>query len=72
MGRVFNALAADDSGSTIKVGKLKIDEDPVSARGFGITSIPALPLLQGGETVESLIGVQSKQNYRQVLEQAAV
>lgn len=62
---------ADEFGDKVKVGKLNIDENPESPRGFGISSIPAVLLFKGGKVVETLVGVQPKQNYQQVLEQAA-
>ena len=62
---------AEEFGDSVKVGKLNIDENPESSRGFGISSIPAVLLFKNGKVVETLVGVQPKQNYQHVLEQAA-
>ena len=48
---------------TVKIGKLNVDENPESAGGFGISSIPAVLLFKDGKVVETLVGVQPKERY---------
>ena len=41
-------------------GKLNVDENPLVARQFGISSIPTLILFKRGQTVNKIIGSVSK------------
>ena len=60
---------AGEYGESAKVGKLNIDENPESARQFGITSIPAVLLFKDGELVETFVGVRPRERYAQALDQ---
>ena len=54
----------------VKVGKLDIDQNLQTARAYGIRGIPSVLLFKNGEVVETLVGVQSKRRYEEVLERA--
>ena len=56
---------------TVKIGKLNVDENPQSAGGFGISSIPAVLLFKDGKVVDTLVGVQPKERYEAALGQVA-
>lgn len=45
----------------VKIAKLNVDENPVTAQKYGVMSIPTLLLFKGGEIVKQMIGVQSKE-----------
>lgn len=62
-------LARQYAGS-VRVGKLNVDENPDTARAYGISSIPAVFLFKAGEVVERFVGLQPKQRFEQVLERA--
>ena len=62
-------LARQYAGS-VKVGKLNVDENPDTARAYGISSIPAVLLFKDGQLVKNIAGLQAKQRYEQALEQA--
>ncbi len=68
VGPTIEELAEQYDG-TVKVGKLNIEENPQTASGFGIHSIPAVLLFKDGKVVETLIGVQPKERYQQALQQ---
>ncbi len=70
VGPTIEELAEQYDG-TVKVGKLNIDENPLSPSGFGIHSIPAVLLFKDGKLVETLVGVQPKERYEQALQQVA-
>jgi thioredoxin 1 len=59
-------LAAEYDGKAI-VGKLNVDENPVVARKYGITSIPTLLFFKGGEVVDQMIGVPAG-NAKKIIE----
>lgn len=54
----------------VKVGKLDIDQNLQTARAYGIRGIPAVLLFRNGEVAETLVGVQPKRRYEEVLERA--
>lgn len=71
VGPTIEELAAQFAG-TVKVGKLNIDKNPQSPRGFDIRSIPAVLLFKDGKVVETLVGVQPKIRYEQALQKVAI
>lgn len=44
----------------VKVGKVDVDVNQSVAMQYGITSIPTIMVFKGGQVVESVLGVQSK------------
>ena len=63
---------ASELGESAKVGKLNVDENPETAAKYRISSIPSVLVFHDGELVETLVGVQSKQRYRDALTQITV
>jgi len=57
---IVDDLAREFAGR-MRVAKLNIDENPVTAGRFGIQSIPALLVFKGGREVDRIIGAQPKQ-----------
>jgi thioredoxin 1 len=51
---------AEANVGTITVAKLNVDENPVTAAQWGITSIPTLNVYQNGELVKQIIGAKPK------------
>lgn len=46
----------------IVVGKVNVDEQPGLAQAFGIESIPTLVVVKGGEAVNQMVGLRSKED----------
>jgi thioredoxin 2 len=59
VGPVVEQLAVELAGR-MRVAKLNVDENPVTAARFRIQSIPALLIFKGGREVDRLIGAQQK------------
>lgn len=59
LGPVVEELATEVT--TIKIGKVNVDENPETARQFGIMSIPTIKIFKEGQIVKEFIGVQSKE-----------
>ncbi|MBI2032387.1 MAG: thioredoxin [Candidatus Levybacteria bacterium] len=53
----------------IKVGKVNVDENQVSSK-YGIMSIPTIMIFKNGQPVKSIIGAQSKENFKRAIEEA--
>lgn len=62
-------LAAEMAGR-LRVGKLNVDENPVTAARFQIRSIPALLVLRGGREIDRIVGAQPKSEIALRLERA--
>ncbi len=52
-------IAVDIEGRA-KVGKLNVDENPVTVAAYQISSIPTLLFFKNGEIVDRVVGVVSK------------
>jgi thioredoxin 2 len=66
---VIEQLASEMAGR-VRVAKLNVDDNPVTASRFNIKSIPALLILKGGGEVDRMVGVQPKQEIARRLERA--
>ena len=66
LGPTFERLA-EQFGEKVTFGKVNVDEVPEIANKFGIRSIPTLILLQGGNVVETMVGLRSEQELTQML-----
>ncbi|HEX3101196.1 MAG TPA: thioredoxin [Pyrinomonadaceae bacterium] len=57
---VIEQLAAELSGK-VRVGKLDVDANQVTASRFRVQSIPSLLIFKNGEEVDRIVGVQSRE-----------
>jgi thioredoxin 1 len=51
---------ANDKAGDLTVAKLDVDANPVTARDFGVFSIPTLILFRGGQEVKRIVGAKGK------------
>jgi thioredoxin 1 len=63
----INALA-DELQDKAVIAKLNVDENPGVPGNFGIRSIPALLVFKGGQLVDQVVGVRSKDDLKRMLE----
>jgi thioredoxin 2 len=61
---------ASDMAGRVRVGKLDIDDNPLTARRFQVRSIPTLLLLKNGREIDRIVGVQPKSEIARRVEQA--
>jgi thioredoxin len=52
---------ANELRGKVKIGKLDVDANQVTAARFHIQSIPALLIFKNGQEVDRIVGVQSKE-----------
>jgi len=69
IGPVIEELATEYDGKA-KIGKVNVDDNQQLAAQFGIRGIPTLLVIKGGETVDSLVGLQSKADVAAALDKA--
>ena len=58
---------AQDYDGRLKVVKLNVDENPVSASSFGIRSIPTLIVFEGGSEKDRILGALPKKNIEEAI-----
>ena len=66
---IIEELAKEYEGK-LKVGKVNVDENPNSASRFGIMSIPSVLVFKNGEPIKTMVGAQSKENFKKGIEEA--
>ena len=69
MNPIINDLSQEFEGK-IKIGKLNVDDAPNIASSFRIDAIPTLILFKNGKIFKKIIGVQTKESIRQVINDA--
>src|SRR3989344_6502254 len=53
----------------VTIGKMNVDENPQTAGQYGVMSIPSIVFFKNGVPVKTMVGAQSKENYKQEIEQ---
>lgn len=56
---VLDELAKEMKGR-VRIAKLNVDDNPMTASRFNIRSIPALLIMKSGKEVDRIVGVQPK------------
>jgi thioredoxin 1 len=65
---VIEELSNEYEGK-IKIGKLNVDENSQTAGQYSVMSIPSVLFFKNGSPAKTMVGVQSKENYKQEIEQ---
>jgi len=53
----------------IKIGKLNVDNSPVSASRYGVNSIPTLLFVKGGNVIDQHVGLLAKKGLQAKIDQ---
>ncbi|KKP80684.1 MAG: Thioredoxin [Candidatus Levybacteria bacterium GW2011_GWB1_35_5] len=64
---IIEELASEYSGK-LKVGKLDVDSNSQAAQDYGVMSIPSIILFKNGNPIKTMIGAQSKDNYKREID----
>lgn len=54
-------------GNGLKIAKLNVDDNPEAAGRFGVMSIPTLIVFKDGQPVDKVVGFQSKDALKNVV-----
>ena len=65
---ILDQISAEH-GDKIEIVKVNVDEEPSLAQQYGITSIPALQVFEGGQLVKAMVGAKPKFSLYQDLAQ---
>lgn len=71
LGPVIEELASEYAGRVL-IGKMNVDENPVTPGKYGIRAIPTLILFKNGEAVEQVTGAVSKDAIKNILDNKAL
>ena len=63
---ILRELEASSAGR-VEVGKLNIDENPLTAARYGVLSIPTAIVFDRGEVRETLVGARPRKHYARAL-----
>jgi len=66
---VMEQLASEMAGR-VRVAKMNVDENPVTASRFSVRSIPSLLVLRNGKEIDRIVGLQPKPEIVRRLERA--
>src|ERR1044071_2152054 len=59
VGPIIEELAPSYEGKAV-IGKLNVDDNPVVAQRFGVTSIPTMMMFKNGKLVDRMVGAAPK------------
>jgi thioredoxin 1 len=69
IGPIVEELAMEYDGK-IKVGKVNVDDNQQLASQFGIRGIPTVMIFKDGNVVHSFVGLRSKEDLAEALNEA--
>lgn len=64
---ILEQLAEEVDEDELRIYKMEVDENPETARGFGIMSIPTLLFKKDGQVVKQVAGVHTKDQIKAIL-----
>jgi thioredoxin 1 len=68
LGPTIDALSTEYEGK-VNVGKVNVDENPNLSIDYGVTNIPCVLFIKGGQVVDKQVGAAPKSAYAKKIEQ---
>lgn len=68
LGPTIDAISKEYEGKVV-VGKVNVDENPQLSINYGITSIPAVLFIKGGQVVDKQVGAAPKNVFDKKIQQ---
>ncbi|MEK7643883.1 MAG: thioredoxin [Patescibacteria group bacterium] len=72
MGPILEELANEYNAGKIKVGKLNVDDNPITAGNYKVMSIPTFLVFKAGKVVDTMVGGVGKEKLKAMLDKHAV
>ncbi|MEY8435958.1 thioredoxin [Streptococcus hyointestinalis] len=66
---ILEQLEAEFDEDDLKIVKIDVDENPETARNFGIMSIPTLMFKKDGQVVKQVAGVHTKEQLKAIIDE---
>jgi len=67
MGPIVEELANEFAGKNVKIGKVNVDENPITAGQHKVMSIPTFLVFKGGQVVDQMIGGVTKEKLKELI-----
>ncbi|MCC6185840.1 MAG: thioredoxin [Chitinophagaceae bacterium] len=67
LGPTIDALSTEYDGR-VNVGKVNVDENPNLSIEYGVTNIPCVLFIKGGQVVDKQVGAAAKSAYTKKIE----
>ena len=67
VGPIIEELAPSYEGKAV-IGKLNVDDNPVVAQRYGVTSIPTMMMFKDGKLVDRIVGAAPKGALQQFID----
>lgn len=67
VGPIIDELVKEFAGK-VKIGKINVDENSQTAGQYGVMSIPSVVFFKNGQPIKTMVGAQSKENYKREIE----
>ena len=64
---VLEQLAVEN-GASVRIGKLKVEDNPKTATKYGVRGMPTMLFLMNGEIKEMLVGFRNKAAIQKVID----
>lgn len=64
---LMEELSKEFPEEKVKIRKLNVDSNPVTASKYGIMAIPTVLLFKNGQVVEQIVGVRAKKDYVELI-----
>lgn len=68
MGPLVEELATEMDASKVKIAKLNVDDNQLTAGKFQVMSIPTFLMFKGGEKVDQIVGGMQKEKLQEFVE----
>ena len=68
---ILEQLESEFDEDQLKIVKMDVDENPETARSFGIMSIPTLMFKKDGQVVKQVAGVHTKDQLKAIIAELA-
>lgn len=70
LGPIVEELAEEYKGKAVKIGKLEVDENESTPAQYQIMSVPTLILFKHGQSVQQMVGMQTKADLKAAIDAA--
>jgi thioredoxin 1 len=67
MGPLLEEIAANSDASKIKIAKLNVDDNQMTAGKYQVLSIPTFLVFKGGEKVDQAVGGMQKEKLEELV-----
>ena len=68
MGPIVEELAGEYDESKVKIVKMNVDENQVTAGKYQVLSIPTFLMVKGGEVVDKVVGGVQKEKLKEMID----